>query len=72
MKLFKKLFCRHKNSEVVSWWYWTPSPNGNEIQFLKIQKRCSDCGECFFTYIKNWDERQKFIEKYPDKYKPFF
>jgi hypothetical protein len=66
MKFFKRLFCRHKNNEVICW-HWTHGQNGNEIRFLEIQKRCSDCGKYFLRYIKNWDECEKFTEKYPDK-----
>ena len=66
MSYLKKIFCRHKKSEVVCW-HWTHGPNGNDIRYLEIQKKCQDCGKYFFRYIKNWDECEKFISKYPDK-----
>lgn len=62
MSYLKKLFCRHKKSEVVCW-HWTHGPNGNDIRFLEIQRKCPDCGKYFFRYIKNWDECEKFISK---------
>lgn len=26
-----------------------------------------ECGKYFFTHIKDWDECDEFIKKYPDK-----
>jgi hypothetical protein len=62
----KKIFCRHKKSEVVCW-HWTHGPNGNDIRYLEIQRKCPDCGKYFFTYIKKWDECEKFISNHQEK-----
>ena len=63
---FKKLFCKHKNNDVVCW-HWTHGYNANEIRFLEIQLRCKDCGKYHFAEIRDWKECYKFIEKYKDK-----
>ena len=47
----RKILCKHKNSEVICW-HWTHGPNGNDIRFLEIQKKCPECGKYFFSYIK--------------------
>lgn len=65
-KFLKKLFCNHKSSEVICW-HWTHGPSGNDIRFLEIQRQCNKCGKYYFTYIKNWDECNKFISKYPGR-----
>lgn len=64
-KRFIRLFCRHKNSEVICW-HWTHGYNDNEIRFLEIELKCKDCGRYFFRYIKDYNECKKFIEKYKD------
>ncbi len=33
MNFIRKLFCKHKNSEVICW-HWTHGPNGNDIRFF--------------------------------------
>jgi hypothetical protein len=66
MNFIKKLFCKHKNSEVICW-HWTHGPNGNDIRYLEIQRKCSDCGRFFFSYIENRNDCEKFVSKYPDK-----
>ena len=35
MNILKKIFCRHKNNEIVCW-HWTHGQNANEIRFLEI------------------------------------
>nr|DAT83998.1 MAG TPA: cytochrome c protein [Bacteriophage sp.] len=65
-KFLKKLFCNHKSSEVICW-HWTHGLSGNDIRFLQIQRQCNKCHKYYFTYIKNWDECNKFINKYPDR-----
>lgn len=47
----KKILCKHKNSEVICW-HWTHGPNGNDIRFLEIQRKCTECGKYFFTHKK--------------------
>ena len=66
MKILRKLFCRHKNSEIICW-HWTHEQNGNDIRFLEIQEKCNECGKYYFRYIKDWNKCDKFISKYPDK-----
>lgn len=66
MNFIKKLFCKHRNSEVVCW-HWTHGQNANEIRFLEIQKKCNECGKYYFSYIKDWNKCEEFISKYPDK-----
>lgn len=64
--LLKKIFCRHKNSEVVCW-HWTHGPLTNDIRYLEIQFKCNDCGRYYFREIRDWNDCYKFIDKYPDK-----
>ena len=66
MNIIQKLLCRHKRSDVVCW-HWTHGPNGNDILFLEIQKRCKDCGKIYFKNIENRDECDAFTAKYPEK-----
>lgn len=66
MNILKKIFCRHKNNEIVCW-HWTHGQNANEIRFLEIQKKCKDCGKYHFSYINDWNQCNKFIAKYPNK-----
>lgn len=67
MKEFlRKIFCKHKNSEVICW-HWTHGPNGNDTRFLEIQRKCTECGKYFFTYIKDRDECNRFVSHYPEK-----
>lgn len=66
INFFKKLFCRHKNNEVICW-HWTHGWSTYEIRFLEIQLRCKDCGKYHFAEIRDWKECYKFIEKYKDK-----
>lgn len=62
----KKILCKHKNSEVICW-HWTHGPNGNDIRFLEIQRKCTECGKYFFTHIKGQDECNRFVSHYPEK-----
>lgn len=57
---------RAKNNEIVCW-HWTHGQNANEIRFLEIQKKCKDCGKYHFSYIKDWNQCDQFITKYPNK-----
>ena len=66
MNIFNGFLCNHKESEVVCW-HWTHGPNGNEIRFLEIQRKCKNCGKLFFRYIKKRDECEEFTKKYADK-----
>lgn len=66
MKILRKLFCKHKNSEIVCW-HWTHGQNDNDARFLEIQEKCNECGKYYFNYIKDWNKCDKFISKYPDK-----
>ena len=36
MNILKKIFCRHKNNEIVCW-HWTHGQTANDIRFLEIQ-----------------------------------
>ena len=62
----KKLFCRHKNSEVVCW-HWVHCDNSHGVRILEIQSKCHDCGRYYFWYIYQIDECYRFINMYPDK-----
>lgn len=66
MNIFSNFLCKHKESDVICW-HWTHGPNGNEIRFLEIQRKCKNCGKIFYRYIKNRDECEKFTKKYADK-----
>lgn len=62
----KKLFCRHKNSEVVCW-HWVHCDNSHGVRILEIQSKCHDCGRYYLWYIYQIDECYEFINMYPDK-----
>lgn len=66
MKFLKKLFCRHKHSEVICW-HWTHGYSTYEIRFLEIQLKCKYCGKYHFAEIGDWNECYKFIDKHKDK-----
>ena len=66
MNFLRKLFCKHKNSEIICW-HWTHGQNGNNVRFLEIQEKCNECGKYYFSYIKDWNKFDKFISKHPDK-----
>lgn len=63
---FNKIFCRHKNGEVVCW-HLTHGINDNKILFLEIQLKCVECGRYYFRYIWDWGECEEFISKHKDK-----
>lgn len=62
----RKILCKHKDSEVICW-HWTHGPNGNDIRFLEIQRKCTECGKYFFTHIKGRDKCNRFVSYYPEK-----
>ena len=62
----KKLFCLHKNNEVICW-HWTHGAGTNEIRYLEIQLKCNRCGKYHFKEIRDWKECDKFIAAYKDK-----
>lgn len=62
----KKLFCKHKNNEVVCW-HWTHGDSGMEIRFVEAQLKCNDCGKYHFLHIYDWDKCDEFIAKHKDK-----
>lgn len=67
MKEFiKKLFCKHKNNEVVCW-HWTHGWCDNETSFVETQLKCKDCGKYHFVEIRGWDKCKVFISEYKDK-----
>ena len=66
MNFFKKLFCKHKNSEVVCW-HWTHGQIGNDPIFLEIQRKCLNCGKYYFEYIRDQRKYDEFVERYSDK-----
>lgn len=66
ISILRKIFCKHKNSEVVCW-HWTHGASGYENRFLEIQMKCDDCGKYFFWNIKDLNKCDEFIKKYPDK-----
>ena len=66
MIFLKKLFCKHKNHEVVCW-HWTHGCNTSEPRFLEIQLKCNDCGKYYFTTIKDRNKCEIFISNHKDK-----
>lgn len=66
MLSLKKLFCRHKNSEVICW-YWVHCNNSYGERILEIQSKCNNCDKYYFWYIYQINEYYKFINMYPDK-----
>lgn len=67
MKEFlKKLFCGHRNNEVVCW-HWTHGPYGNDPLQLEIQLRCTECGKYHFMHIDDPSRYDDFTSKYTDK-----
>ena len=65
MKRFlEKMFCKHKNSEVVCW-HWTHSLTSTKI--IEVQYKCNDCGKYHFKGIEKWSECREFAAKYKDK-----
>lgn len=63
----KKLFCKHKNSEVICW-HWVHYPNDYDIRSVEVQLKCNDCGKYHFLHIHNWDKCDEFIAKHKDKH----
>ena len=37
------------------------------LDFWKFRKKCKDCGKYHFSYIKDWNQCDQFIAKYPNK-----
>lgn len=66
MNFFKKLFCKHKNSEVVCW-HWTHGPISNDPIFLEIQRKCLRCGKYYFEYIRDSKKYNTFTKRYLKK-----
>lgn len=62
----KKLFCRHKNSEVI-YWHWVRNDNSYGDRFLEIKSKCNDCEKYYIWYIYQINKCYEFINKYPDK-----
>ena len=73
-EFFKRLFCKHKNSEVVCW-HWTHGFITNKgmttltssIGNIEVQYKCNDCGKYYFKGIENWEKCREFASKYKDK-----
>jgi hypothetical protein len=66
VSILKKMFCKHKNHEVVCW-HWTHGETTNEIRFIEIQYKCKDCGKYYFRYLKNWVVCEHFAENHKGK-----
>lgn len=64
--IVKKLFCSHKNNEVVCW-HWTHGWLDNDPSFLEIQLKCKKCGKYHFLHIRDPREYDWFTTKYADK-----
>ena len=64
--MLKKIFCKHKDNEVICW-HWTHGEATNEIRFIEIQLRCKNCDKHHFKNIRDWNECEKFISKNKDK-----
>ena len=73
----KKIFCKHKNNELVCW-HWTHGFITNKttttltssIGNIEVQYRCEDCGKYYFRHIENWLKCEEFATKYKDKQWP--
>ena len=67
INFLRKVFCRHRNSEIVCW-HWTHGACGNEISFIGIQLKCNDCGRYYFAEIRDRDDCDRFASEHKDKY----
>ena len=65
-EFLKKIFCKHKNNEVVCW-HWTHGYATYNPRIIEIQYKCNDCGKYYFGGITNWNKCKKFAAKYKDK-----
>lgn len=61
-----RFLCKHAYNNVICW-HWTHGPNMNDIRFLEVQRKCNICDKIYFTYIFNWQDCYKFIDKHKDK-----
>ena len=61
----KRLFCKHKNSEVVCW----HEVRDYDMFWIAIQFKCNDCGKYYFDYIMGDDKNkcERFMKEYADK-----
>lgn len=65
MNYIKRLFCKHKNREMLRWHY-THGYNGMEPLFIEIEYKCKDCEKILYQYLhKNMEE---FADKHADKF----
>lgn len=64
MNILKRLFCRHKISEMLRWHY-THGYNGIEPSFIEVEYKCNDCGKVFYKYLYN--NMKEFEQKYAEK-----
>lgn len=73
-ELFRKLFCRHKDNNVICW-HWTHGITSHEPPFLEVLLRCKTCGKYQFTTIQDPKRFDEFVSTYAEKewadtYKP--
>ena len=61
-EIFKRLFCRHKNNEVVCW-HWTHGWSTSELRFIEIQLKCNNCGKYHFMDIRDPEIYEEFREQ---------
>ena len=64
MNILKRLFCKHKNKEMIRWHY-THGYNGMEPRFIEIEYKCNDCGKVFYKYLYN--NMTEFEQKHAEK-----
>ena len=64
MNILKRLFCNHKNREMLRWHY-THGYNGMEPRFIEIEYKCRDCEKIFYQDLRN--NMMEFAEKHADK-----
>ena len=61
----KKIFCLHKDGEVVCWHYVKPL-HGYYTTIIEVQLYCNKCHKYYIRYVypENFNE---FVHKYKDK-----
>ena len=61
-----KLFCKHKNSEMVCWHRVHPNYDFDPLA-IEYQKKCNDCGKYYIRWFPmSASYTNDFIEKYKD------
>lgn len=64
MSFLKRLFCKHKNGEIIRWHY-THGELGSEPAFIEAEVKCNNCGKTFIGELH--ENMKEFAEKHADK-----